>query len=176
MKSMKMNRILLATLAVLVTGPLSAQTAVRGDLVYTMTGAPIEDGIVLISEGRIERVGTADSVDVPRGYEVREAAVVTPGLVDARNVVGLAGMYNQPSDQDQLDTSDPIQPDLRALDAYNAWWVRELGVTTIRARARGTGLGTDDDRQDGRGHRGPGGRAAGRHDGIHRRPRSQQQF
>lgn len=136
MKSMTMNRILLAMLAVLVTGPLSAQTAVRGDLVYTMTGAPIENGIVLISEGRIERVGPADAVDLPQGYEVREAAVVTPGLVDARNVVGLAGMYNQPSDQDQLDKSDPIQPDLRALDAYNAReglvaWVRELGVTTM---------------------------------------------
>ncbi len=136
MKYMILNCILSAFLAVIATAPAFAQTAVRGELVYTMAGAPIENGVVLVSDGRIERVGPAAEVDVPEGYDVLEAAVVTPGLIDARNVVGLAGMYNQPSDQDQLDESEPIQPDLRALDAYNARedlvaWLRSLGVTTM---------------------------------------------
>ena len=58
------------------------------------------------------------------------------GLIDAHSVVGLAGILNYDHDQDQLDTSDPIQPELRAIDAYNAReklveWVRSFGVTTL---------------------------------------------
>jgi imidazolonepropionase-like amidohydrolase len=50
--------------------------------------------------------------------------------------VGLAGALNQPHDQMQLDRSGPVQPELRALDAYNARetlveWLRRHGVTTV---------------------------------------------
>jgi hypothetical protein len=45
--------------------------------------------------------------------------VVTPGFIDARSVVGLSGALNIPTDQDQLEKSSPIQPELRAIDAYN---------------------------------------------------------
>jgi imidazolonepropionase-like amidohydrolase len=115
----------------------SAQVAVRGDTVHTMAGAPIADGVVLIGrDGKIERVGPASSVRIPGGYRTLRAKVVTPGLVDGRSVVGLAGYLNQPHDQMQLDPSAAIQPELRALDAYNARetlveWLRVHGVTTI---------------------------------------------
>lgn len=113
-----------------------AQLAIRGERVYTMAGDPLSDGVVLIREGRIEQVGTATAVSIPDGYRVLEAAVVTPGFIDAHTVVGLAGQFNYAHDQDQLETSNPIQPDLRALDAYNprealVEWVRNLGVTTV---------------------------------------------
>ncbi|AEN73402.1 amidohydrolase [Rhodothermus marinus SG0.5JP17-172] len=113
-----------------------AQLAVRADTVYTMAGAPIENGVVLIHDGKIEQVGPAQTVRIPEGYRVLEAVVVTPGLIDAHSVVGLAGILNYDHDQDQLDTSDPIQPELRAIDAYNAReklveWVRSFGVTTL---------------------------------------------
>ncbi|MGH7665115.1 MAG: amidohydrolase family protein [Gemmatimonadaceae bacterium] len=116
---------------------LSAQVAVRGDTVHTMAGPPIADGVVLIgSDGTIEAVGPAASVAIPDGYRTLTARVVTPGLVDAHTVVGLAGYLNQDHDQDQLELSDPIQPELRAFDAYDARerlieWVRNLGVTTL---------------------------------------------
>lgn len=114
----------------------AGQLAVLGDTVYTMAGEPIAEGVVLVREGTIERVGAAADVSVPDGYQTLDAAVVTPGLVDAHSVVGLAGILNEDHDQDQLDTTDPIQPELRALDAYNAredlvTWLRELGVTTV---------------------------------------------
>ena len=114
-----------------------AQVAVRGETVHTMAGPPIADGVVLIgADGRIERVGPAASVAVPAGYRTLTARVVTPGLIDARSVVGLAGALNQPHDQDQLDRGSAIQPELRAIDAYNATdtlvsWVRSYGVTTL---------------------------------------------
>jgi len=116
--------------------PAAAQLAVRADTLYTMAGPPIVEGIVLVRDGQIERVGAASEVAVPSGYQTLEAAVVTPGLIDAHSVVGLAGIYNTDADQDQLDASDPIQPELRAIDAYNAredlvQWVRQLGITTL---------------------------------------------
>jgi imidazolonepropionase-like amidohydrolase len=115
----------------------SAQLAVRGETVHTMNGEAITNGVVLIgANGRIERVGPAAQVNVPANYRVLEAKVVTPGLIDAHTVVGLAGHLNQPHDQDQLERSDAIQPALRAVDAYNAQerlveWLREFGVTTL---------------------------------------------
>ena len=62
--------------------------------------------------------------------------MVTPGLIDAHTVVGLSGYLNQAHDQDQVETSAPIQPELRAIDAYNpserlVGWVRGFGVTTM---------------------------------------------
>jgi imidazolonepropionase-like amidohydrolase len=117
--------------------PLVAQqVAVRGETVYTMAGAPIRDGVVLIKDGKIERVGPASQVRIPEGYRTLTAKVVTPGLVDAHSTVGLAGALNQPHDQDQLDRGSAVQPELRAFDAYNARetlveWLRGHGVTTV---------------------------------------------
>ena len=113
-----------------------AQVAVRGETVYTMAGPPISDGVVLIRDGKIERVGPASSVTIPNGFRVLTAKVVTPGLIDAHTVVGIAGYLNQPHDQEQLDPSAPMQPELRAMDAYDArerlvLWLREFGITTI---------------------------------------------
>jgi imidazolonepropionase-like amidohydrolase len=130
--------VLLAAAGLLqLAAPAAAQLAVRGDTIHTMSGAPLIDGVVLIdARGRIERVGTAAEVQVPPGYRSLTARVVTPGLIDAHSVVGLAGYLNQPHDQDQLERSDAVQPALRAVDAYNAQeplvdWLRQFGVTTL---------------------------------------------
>ena len=110
--------------------------AVRGQTVYPVAGAPIENGVVLVRDGKIAAIGPAGGVRIPDGVEVLDAAVVTPGLIDARSVVGLAGYLNQPHDQDQIERSEAIQPELRAIDAYNARealvaWLRSFGITTV---------------------------------------------
>lgn len=114
----------------------TAQIAVKGETVWTMAGEPITNGVVLIKNGKIEAVGSAAQISIPTGYTVYTAKVVTPGLIDTRTVVGLNGYLNQPHDQMALDGSSPIQPELRAIDAYNAEeklveWLRQFGVTTI---------------------------------------------
>lgn len=114
----------------------AAQVAVHGETVYTMAGQTLKDGVVLVRGGKIERVGPASSVSVPAGYRTLRARVVTPGLVDAHSVVGLSGYLNQPHDQMQLERSAPLQPELRATDAYDARerlveWLRGFGVTTV---------------------------------------------
>lgn len=123
-----------AFLLLLFAGVSAAQTiAVRGETIYTMAGAPVKNGVVLIRDGKIERVGT---MATPVGYREMRAKVVTPGLVDAHATVGLTGYLNQAHDQDQVERSATIQPELRAIDAYNprerlVEWVRGFGVTTL---------------------------------------------
>ena len=110
--------------------------AVRAATVYTMAGPPIADGVVVIVDGKIAAVGPAATVAVPAAARLLTARVATPGLVDAHTVVGLTGYLNQEQDQDQLDPAEPVQPELRAIDAYNprerlVEWVRGFGVTTL---------------------------------------------
>jgi imidazolonepropionase-like amidohydrolase len=131
-----MNRLLLSLALTSLALPARAQLAVRGDTVYTMAGAPIPDGVVLVENGRIRAVGPASRVSVPRGWQTVRGRIVTPGLIDARGTVGLSGLLNQRQDQDHLDATGPVQPELRALDAYNPLdslvaWLRRFGVTTI---------------------------------------------
>ena len=89
--------------------------AVRAGVLHTMAGPPIEDGVLLIDGGRITAVGPASQVAVPAGWSVREAAVVTPGLIDARSSVGLAGWLNVAHDQDEVDRSESVQHTLHAM-------------------------------------------------------------
>ena len=120
----------------LATSAAAQDIAIRGGQVHTMAGDPIENGVVIIRDGKISAVGPAASTPIPDGLQVLDAAIVTPGLIDARTVVGLAGYLNQDQDQDQLEESAPLQPQLRAIDGYNPQgrlveYLRSLGITTI---------------------------------------------
>lgn len=114
----------------------SAQIAIVGETVHTMAGPPIKNGVVIIAAGKIQRVGAQADVQIPERAKVLRGKVVTPGLIDAHSTVGLTGYLNQDQDQDQLDSGDPIQPELRAIDSYNPQerlidWVRGFGITTL---------------------------------------------
>ncbi len=120
-----------------------SQTAIKAEIIYTVSGAPIKNGVILIKDGKIEKVGTTKEIAIPKNYTVVASNVVTPGFIDARSVVGLSGALNIPTDQDQLEKSSPIQPELRAIDAYNpeeklVAYVRDFGVTTMHT---GHGIG-----------------------------------
>lgn len=140
-----------ASVSLITSAALAQDLVVYADVLYTMAGPDeaaggddasragrIDDAVVVIRDGRIEAVGPAASVVVPRGItsELR-AAVVTPGLIDGRSTVGLTGIYNTPGhDQDQLERSEAMQPQLRAMDAYNpreelVAYLRGFGITTV---------------------------------------------
>jgi imidazolonepropionase-like amidohydrolase len=85
----------LLTLGLLLTTAAAQDIAVRGKAVYTMAGDPISDGVVLIEDGKIAAVGPAGSVKIPAGVKTLEAAIVTPGLIDAHCTIGLSGIFNQ---------------------------------------------------------------------------------
>ena len=131
-------RTLWMLIALIASSPLilPAQVAIRGEKVYTSAGPTIADGVIIIRDGKVQQVGPASQVKVPPGYRLLQAKAVTPGLIDAHTVVGLSGYLNQPHDQDQVERTAALQPDLRAIDAYNPQerlveWVRSHGVTTM---------------------------------------------
>jgi imidazolonepropionase-like amidohydrolase len=138
------TKISCAVLAVFIAagGSASAQVAIRAKTVYTMQAdgsgkyKTITDGVVVLQDGKVKEVGPQAEVTIPSGFKVLDAAVVTPGLIDGRATVGLSGIFNQKQDQDMLERSSPVQPELRAIDAYNPLdplveWVRSFGVTTV---------------------------------------------
>jgi imidazolonepropionase-like amidohydrolase len=100
--------ILGAAAAVLLASPLGAQTvAIQGGKVYTMTGAPVENGTVVVRDGKIVAVGAG--VAVPAGARVIDARgkVVTPGFFDSETQMGLTEVdavddTNDYNAQDQL--------------------------------------------------------------------------
>lgn len=111
---------------------------VDAEFIHIGDGSTITNGRVVVNGGLISAIGSQESIPVPANATQLSTSVLTPGFIDAHTVVGLAGYLNDPgSDQDQLDRSSAIQPELRALDAYNpleplVGHLREHGVTTIQ--------------------------------------------
>lgn len=95
--------------------PATAQEraqAFTGATIYTIAGAPIEDGTLVVRGGRIEAVGPRSDVSVPAGAQVHDLAgkVLMPGLVDTHSHLGdVAGG----------DRSAALHPAVRTLDAID---------------------------------------------------------
>ena len=109
--------LLIAAYAALTTSPLHAQdvVAITGGRVMTVAGPVIDNGVVMIRNGRIEKVGKADEIEVPWEAKVIDATgkVVMPTWVLAHSQGGLRGanenMQNVPfvSVADALDPASP---------------------------------------------------------------------
>jgi imidazolonepropionase-like amidohydrolase len=93
--------------------------AIVGGRVIPVAGAPIEDGVVLVNDGRVEAVGR--DVRVPDGAEWVGAAgkVVLPGLVDAHTHLGVHEEAEGWAGQDTNEMTEPVTPQVRVLDAIN---------------------------------------------------------
>jgi imidazolonepropionase-like amidohydrolase len=114
------------------------RTVIFADRIHTATGPPIVRGAVLIEDGRITAVMQENEVNVPPNTLVLTAREVTPGLIDPFCVAGLTGAWNIPADQDQDETSDPNQADLRVLDGFNPReplleFLKATGVTVVHS-------------------------------------------
>ena len=77
-------------LAAMLAMPAAAQTiAITGGKVYPVSGPPIENGTVIITNGKIAAVGA--NVPIPAGAQRIDATgkIVTPGFVDASTQLGV---------------------------------------------------------------------------------------
>ncbi len=93
-------------------------------------------GLIVVKDGKILRVHRGEySV---RNMPVYKAKHVTPGMIDPFCSAGLSGAWNIPADQDQDESSDPNQADLRALDGFNPReplldFLQANGITVVHA-------------------------------------------
>jgi imidazolonepropionase-like amidohydrolase len=113
-----------------------ATLVVQAKKILTAAGKTIEDGTIVCVDGKIKAVGKTVEMNIPADSKILKCEIVMPGMVDVRTCVGLSGILNIKSDSDQLESSSPLQPELRAIDAYNpreelVEYIRSFGVTTV---------------------------------------------
>ncbi len=112
--------------------------AITNGKVVTVTGETYEKGTVLVENGKIAAVGA--DVAVPVGAEIinAEGMWVMPGLIDCHTHISNFNeprtMPSIPSDGNEM--SDPITPQVRAMDAVNPYdyaidVVRKAGFSTV---------------------------------------------
>ena len=92
---------------------------IHNGLVKTMEGPDIVGGDVLIDGGKIAAVGK--NLEVPAGTELLDVTglLVTPGFVDGHCHIGLHEEIVGAVGLDINETSSPITPQMRAIDAIN---------------------------------------------------------
>jgi imidazolonepropionase-like amidohydrolase len=94
--------------------------ALRGATVVPVTAAPIENGTILVENGRISAVGGPD-LPVPEGVTVTDATGkwILPGLVDAHTHLGVHEVAEGWAGNDTNEMTDPNTAYVRALDGIN---------------------------------------------------------
>ena len=100
--------------------------AIVGGKLLTVTHGVVENGVVIMSGGKITAVGPASSTEVPADAEVFDAKGMTvyPGLFDAETHLGLTEVASDQNSNDLAETSDEISPQMHVADAFHAETVR----------------------------------------------------
>ncbi len=103
--------------------------AIRAQRVLPVVGDAIDDGVILVRDGKIERVGKATEIKIPADYELHEypEGWVTPGWVE---------LHAHVAGTDLNDMVYPTNPELRNLDTIvpenlQLQAARAGGVTTM---------------------------------------------
>ncbi|KAF5050094.1 Imidazolonepropionase [anaerobic digester metagenome] len=93
--------------------------AVINGFVKTMSGEDLQNGQIIIEDGKIKAVGT--NLEIPDDAQIIDAAglLVTPGLVDGHCHIGMWEEGIGFEGEDGNEDVEPITPQLRAIDAIN---------------------------------------------------------
>lgn len=109
----------------------SGVTVIRGATVLTGAGTKFDNGVVVLSEGKISAVGGAD-VAIPDGATVIDAKgkFVTPGVIDIHSHLG---DYPSPSTQSTSDGNEATAPNTSQVWAEHSVWPQDAGFTRALA-------------------------------------------
>lgn len=112
----------------------SGTFALTGATIETITKGVIQNGTVVISDGKITAVGT--NVTIPQGATVIDCKgkFIYPGMIDGGSILGLSEVGSDPRTNDYNEVGDVV-PQMKALTAVNPNAVaipvtRVSGVTT----------------------------------------------
>lgn len=85
--------------------------AITGAKLLPITSDPIENGTIVLKNGKIHAIGA--SVSIPKGARVIDASgkVIMPGIVDTHSHLGVGG--------DSNERSKKLNPEMRILDSFN---------------------------------------------------------
>lgn len=109
---------------------------IKNGKIFTMNGEVYEEGSILIEQGKIKEIG--ENIVAPLDAEVidAEGKIVMPGFIDAHCHLGMWEDSIGFEGADGNEMTDPITPQLRAIDAINPLdrsfeESREGGVTCV---------------------------------------------
>lgn len=104
--------------------------------IYTISNKIYEKGTILFAHGKILAVG--ENVDIPSDAEIidLQGKTLLPGYIDAHTHLGILEEIYQIEGDDLNEMTEPVTPELRALDAINPYDLAfrdalEGGVTTV---------------------------------------------
>ena len=108
-------------------------TALVGATVFDGAGGRIDNGVVLLRDGKVEAVGGA-GLEIPADYARIDAAgkFVTPGIIDVHSHLGDYPSPAVPAHSDGNEATDPTTPQVWA---EHSVWPQDPGFT--RAMANG---------------------------------------
>jgi len=108
----------------------SSTTLITGATILTGTGEKIENGSLLLVDGKISGIG--ESFEVPEGAEIIDAQGkwVTPGIIDIHSHLG---DYPSPSTASTADGNEATSPNTAQVWAEHSVWPQDAGFTRALA-------------------------------------------
>jgi imidazolonepropionase-like amidohydrolase len=101
----------------------SKPVVITGGKLLTITHGTIENGELVIINGKIAAVGTAGAMKpLPPGAQIIDAKGMTvyPGLIDSESHLGLTEISAERNTNDLVEPSDEIMPHMHTADAFHA--------------------------------------------------------
>jgi imidazolonepropionase-like amidohydrolase len=115
-----------AFLTLVPPAPAQEQIAIKGGRIISVANPPIERGVILIREGRIQAVGK--DLAIPSDYKVLDATgkVIMPGFIEAHSSRGMDQANERNNNVPFLSVMDAIDPGQEYFEDC-----RRNGVTTV---------------------------------------------
>jgi hypothetical protein len=92
--------------------PAPQVVAITGGKLLTVSHGTIENGVLVLADGKIAAVGAAAEVKIPKGAQIVDAKGMTvyPGLIDPETNFGLTEISADQMTNDLIERSDEIMP------------------------------------------------------------------
>src|SRR5436309_4633730 len=111
-------------ICVVLPGSANSQQAIvlKGGKLLTVSHGTIENGVLVIENGKITAVGSAEEVKIPANARVQDVSGMTvyPGLIDSESYLGLTEISAEQMTNDLIELSDEIMPHMHVYDAFHA--------------------------------------------------------
>jgi len=115
------HKLLLAIALAAIAVPATSQdlVAVKAKTIHTLAGEPVQDGVILMQNGRITKIAKADEFEIPWAAKVIDASdkIVMPTWVVAHSSIGMSSNNERMQNVPWLTVADAIDPSSRDFEA-----------------------------------------------------------
>ncbi len=117
--------LLLSSLAFAQSKPAASSSGtvvLKGGKLLTVTHGTIENGVLVMENGKITAIGASGKINVPANAQVIDVTGMTvyPGLIDSETNLGLTEISAEKMTTDLVETSDEIMPHMHTWEAFHA--------------------------------------------------------